>query len=199
MDRITPYHSFTGKQAGIYSQKDISLFIARISTGQRADGILRQLIQKVSLQTFNTNTRRGRGIYWTEQMTNTVYLDSLISPEYWIKKFKGTFGEINYYIQMIGSYFAFIAFCGLIIKIFQIVCRVVEINKLSDNSMNCGRVVCSSIFNVFIISGITNFIKKEFDRSRDMMLGEEATAPIYQFPNPRFNSENHRFNSENHM
>ena len=94
MDRITPYHSFTGKQGGLYSQKDISNFLAKIATGERAEGILQQLIKKITLQTYDTNSRNGRGKYWSETMRQTVYLDSLISPEYWIRKFKGTLGHL---------------------------------------------------------------------------------------------------------
>jgi len=107
--------------------------------------------------------RQQGNSYWGEGKTRIMYVDYLISPNYWKQQFLGTFGKIPYYMQIIGSYFAFFTLCGCVFKLITITIRFFEIKKLTDGSVNFCQVLFSAICNIYYISGLAHFLAKQVE------------------------------------
>jgi len=125
--RQTKYHAFDWKKTGVYNEDDIKRFIARISTGEHQAGLLKQMVHNIGMS-MEQHKQTGRS-YWGEGKSRVMYVDYLISPNYRKQQFLGTFGKIPYYMQVIGSYFAFFTLCGCAFKLVTITIRFFEIKS----------------------------------------------------------------------
>ncbi len=64
---------------------------------------------------------------------------------------------------MFGAWFAAIMFLKFLIDAVTAMIRACEINTLSRNSMNIGKVFLSAVFNVFYVTAIANVFRPQND------------------------------------
>ncbi len=155
-----PFHTFDSVQAGIYNQKDLETFWTRLQLGIREDGILKVLIQKLTYDRYSKR-RDGSPNFNSPNRNPNLYFDNFISPEYWENKFKGTFGVIAFYMEKLALLFSLFLFIKFMMEVVSVIMRAFEIQKLSNRTMHLGKVLFSSIFNVFYITAITNLFRED--------------------------------------
>ena len=91
-------------------------------------------------------------------MNKSFYIDSLISPNFWKKKFTSTFGILTFWLEKVGVYFALFMFISSLMGIISVVIRTYEMRRLTANSLSIGSVLFSGIFNVLHISSLSNYL-----------------------------------------
>ena len=76
-----------------------------------------------------------RDIYRTAGLNNRLYLDSILSPSFFLDHFQSTFGEIGYYVERAGILFACFMVIKFLIDVVIFILRAFEIQKLSKNTI----------------------------------------------------------------
>jgi hypothetical protein len=94
-------------------------------------------------------------------------MDGMLSPDFFKDAFIETFGQIDFWIQQCGSYFAFFLLLKFVIEIGCTICRAFEIKHLSKGGVHFGMAVFSAIFNIFYITAVTNMFKDELEDHYD--------------------------------
>ncbi len=88
----------------------------------------------------------------------------MLSPDYFKNQFIETFGTICYYLQQAGLHFAVVLLIKFIIDCVTVTIRTCEINKLSKNTTNVGKVFLSAVFNVFYVTALTNMFRAKTEQ-----------------------------------
>ena len=158
---ITPFHTFVGSQAGVFTYKQVTNFYTRLMLSQTEDGIMKKMITQMVQDKF---MRNGKLVYpdWGGQ-TQRIYIDGMISSNYFEDKFKATFGIIQFWVEKLGSAFAFVLFLKLVVEIISAFVRGFEIHKFTKRSTNIGKVIFSAVFNVFYLTAITKVFSEEME------------------------------------
>ena len=98
-----------------------------------------------------------------------IYLDSLLSPQFFSNSFKRTFGTITYYLEKIGMYFA----CFLCLKfVTDIVVAIVgafEPHTISNKTLGFWKIMLGATYNLFNLSLFTAVFSNEERRSAPIM------------------------------
>ena len=70
-----------------------------------------------------------------------IYLDSLLSPQFFSNSFKRTFGTITYYLEKIGMYFACFLCLKFIIDIVVAIVRAFELHTISNKTLGFWKIM----------------------------------------------------------
>ena len=80
------------------------------------------------------------------------FVDNMISPNFFENEFVQTFGTVGYWLKKCGFWFAIFLFIKLIIDIVVVVMRTLETHRITENSVNFGKVLLSATYNLFMVS-----------------------------------------------
>ena len=87
--------------------------------------------------------------------SRTIYLDSLISPDFFNNQFVETFGKIQYIIERCGIFFAAFLFIKLLIDIVLCLIRAMQVNKITDASIHFGKALFAATFDLVSVPILT--------------------------------------------
>ena len=105
--------------------------------------------------------------------SRTIYLDSLISPDFFNNQFVETFGKIQYIIERCRIFFAAFLFIKLLIDIVLCLIRAMQINKITNASIHFGKALFAATFDLMsapILTSIylaTNSENDNTDKNRE--------------------------------
>ena len=173
---ITPFETYSSTYAGLYSQKQINEFWENIVTHKKGEGILKILTSKLAPQSEDTSIQQSSSLYWKDaDVSGHIYVDKLISPEYFKNSFMTTFGTIAYYLTAAGSWFATFMFIRFIIGIVITVCRTYHLHSVTARSITWTRVILDGILNTMtaVVSG-----KEQYEDN------QPKKRPIFKSSNP---------------
>ena len=119
-------------------------------------------ISRTVLQNAHVDNSQ-RDIYRAAGLNNRLYLDSMLSPSFFLDHFKSTFGEIGYYIERAGILFACFMLIKFLIDVVIFILRAFEIQKLSKNTIGFRKTLLGASYNLFLFSIVTSIYQTPKD------------------------------------
>jgi hypothetical protein len=89
-----------------------------------------------------------------KSFSGPLYIDNMISPSFFYNEFTSHFGRISYYMTLAGTYFATLLLIKFILESLGKIYQGFEIRKLTSNTMGAGKLIASTLFNVFYITAM---------------------------------------------
>ena len=124
-------------------------------------------ISRTVLQNAHVDNSQ-RDIYRTAGLNNRLYLDSMLSPSFFLDHFKSTFEEIGYYIERAGILFACFMLIKFFIDVIIFILRAFEIQKLLKNTIGFWKTLLGASYNLFLLSIVTsNYQTPKDDENSD--------------------------------
>ena len=162
--QITGYSGSSYVEAGLHTQLEIDNFWKLIQSKRNENQKIKKITDKVygpdidNAGTYsNRRFRTGMGSF-----SGPIYIDRLISPEFFMTAFTAEFGKINYYLTIAGTYFAVILLIKFIAEMIGKIYQGFEIKRLTDNTMGAGKLIIASLFNVLYITAMDKqFVKRK--------------------------------------
>ena len=113
-------------------------------------------------------------------------MDHLLTPSFFIDKFKETFGLLGYYIQCLGNFFACFLLVKFLIDVVVIVLRGLEIRKVSGATFGFVRTMLGATYHLFVLSLQTPMYETDENknngnlRMQNITGNETLAAPMYE-------------------
>ena len=113
-------------------------------------------------------------------------MDHLLTPSFFVDKFKETFGLLRYYIQCLGNFFACFLLMRFLIDVVVIVLRGLEIRKVSGATFGFVRTMLGAIFHLFVLLLQTPMYETDENknngniRMQNVTGNETLAAPMYE-------------------
>ena len=137
------------QKAGMYTRGQLSEFWDTILMSSASKNALQKFTRKLIVP-LNTKSGNEKATFYAPR--TDFFVDNMISPSFFENAFKDTFGEIEYFLQQCGIWFATFLFIKLIIDIVVSIIRTFEIHKITGRSVNFGKIILSATYNVFMVS-----------------------------------------------
>ncbi len=196
---ITEYTVNSAVNAGMYSKALIAKFWQRVQSNINDAETLTQFtkqLTKAANDQQGSSYKPGLGYRGgtRKHFTLPVFMDNLISPNFLYDRFTTEFGTLAYYLERAAVWFAAFLLVKFILEILTGIVRGFEIATLTRNTMSFGRVVLSSIFQIFYITALTNLFKKpdSTDDSDDSDNGHSQSKSRRHFENQRHYQQTQR-------
>ena len=151
IQKIPDYDS---RRAGIYTVNQLKDFWRTILHKSASNSVFKKISRTV-LQNAHVDSSQ-RDIYRAAGLNNRLYLDSMLSPSFFLDHFKSTFGEIGYYIERAGILFACFMLIKFLIDVVIFILRAFEIQKLSKNTIGFWKTLLGASYNLFLLSIVTS-------------------------------------------
>ena len=143
-------------------QTNKKIFGEQFSTNLQSNSVLKKISRTVLKNAHIDNSQRD--IYRAAGLNNRLYLDSMLSPSFFLDHFKSTFGEIGYYIERAGILFACFMLIKFLIDVVIFILRAFEIQKLSKNkTLNFWKTLLGASYNLFLLSIVTSIYRTPKD------------------------------------
>lgn len=153
--QFSSFPSYESQRAGIYTPNQLQSYWDRILQNSATNSVLKKISQVV-LASREIDYSQSDIYSSAMGINNQVYLDSLLSPDFFIKQFKGTFGMIAYYLEKLGIYFACFLCIEFIIKLIVTILKAFEIHRISQNTVGFWKLLLGATYNLFILSIFTS-------------------------------------------
>ena len=92
-------------------------------------------------ENINFDDQKGYDFASSVNFNREVYLDSLLSPTFFVNQFIGTFGKIAYWVERCGAYFACFLLVKFLIDILVTILRALEIHRLSKQTTGFWKIL----------------------------------------------------------
>ena len=90
-----------------------------------------------------------------------IYLDSLLSPGFFMSSFIGTFGFVAFFLEKIGIYFACFLFHKFLLETIETIIKALEIIKFTNRTMSFWKIILGATYNLFVLSVFTSIFSNE--------------------------------------
>ena len=113
-------------------------------------------------------------------------MDHLLTPSFFVDKFKETFGLLGYYVQCLGNLFACFLLVKFLIDVVVIVLRGLEIRKVSGATFCFVRTMLGATFHLFVLSLQTPMYATDENknngniRMQNVTCNETLAAPMHE-------------------
>ena len=140
-------------------------FWSMISDHSEMKGVL----QKVSQTFLNARKHFYPDSSSQNGSTQNIYLDNLISPDFWKNEYTRVFGTIQYYLERCGIIFASFLFVKFILDSLVFVIKVLHIHKLTGRTLHFGKIMLAVSYNILFTSIVTSiFAQNENDQNIEL-------------------------------
>ena len=102
---------------------------------------IKGILQKVSKSFLNAQKFLFTDSYSPLGSSQTIYLDYLISPNFWKNEYTRIFGKVQYYLEKSGIVFASFLFVKFIIDCLVFIIKAMHIHKITGRSLHFGKVL----------------------------------------------------------
>ena len=153
---VTPVsrRAFGGaRDAGIYTRAKLTEFRDNILISAAS----RKALQKFSRELIVPSTAiHGPEQYSYYAPRTDIYVDNMISPNYFKNQFMDTFGSVAYVLDFCGIFFSCFLFIKFIVDLIVMILRQMEINRFTGASLGFGKTLLSASYNLFFTSILTS-------------------------------------------
>ena len=182
----TQFPTFDTRRAGMYTPKQMKNFRDKIIHASVCDTVLKKLTRTILTQGITVRISDPGNLERLLSLNDRLLMDHLLTPSFFIDKFKETFRLLGYYNQCLGNFFA----CSILVKFFidvvVIVLRGLEIRKVSGAAFGFVRTMLGATFHLFVLSlqipmydTDENKINRKI-RMQNVTGNETLAAPMYQ-------------------
>ena len=119
-------------------------------------------------------------------LDDRLLIGHLLTPSFFVDKFKETFGLLGYYIQCLGNFFACFPLVKFVIDVVVFVLRGLEIRKVSGAIFGFVRTKLGATFHLFVLSLQTPLYETDENknygnlRTQNVTVNETLAAPMYE-------------------
>ena len=110
----TQFPTFDTRRAGMYAPKQMKNFWDNMFHASASDTVLKKLTRTILTQGNTVRISDPGNLERLLSLHDRLLMDHLLTPSFFVDKFKETFGLLGYYIQCLGNFFA----CFLFGKVF---------------------------------------------------------------------------------
>ena len=157
---IREFPVYDSRRAGMYTPKQLKAFWDTIIHNTASTSILKKITRTV-LQNGHMDYANSHASTAAMGLNQKIYLDSLLSPGFFIKNFIGTFGFVAFFLEKIGIYFACFLFLKFLLEIVVTTVKALENNKLTNRTMSFWKIILVATCNLFVLSVFTSIFSNE--------------------------------------
>ena len=165
---ITPFSNYDTQRAGMYTPGQLKDFWDNVIHIAASKSVLKKITRSILTNGQDTRISESGSLGRVLSLEERLYLDSLLSPNFFAQKFRDTFGEASYIIQEMGNWFAVFLMIKFFLFIVIKVINTLEINQISAGTWNYAKVLLSGIFGIFHLSLVTSVYQQ--DQGNDQKL-----------------------------
>ena len=194
-EKITPMstQSLIGSQdAGMYTRNELRGFWDNILINAASSTALKKFSQKLII--YSTHPEGSDEFHYYTPRTE-LYVDKMISAEYFKDRFMDTFGPVAYVLEHCGIYFSVFLLFKLIIDVVVMVIRHSEISKLTGASLGFGKTLLSASYNIFLMSVLTSM----YDPRATTLAGVEEERKVFYHEEELHDMRNDTKKKEEHI
>ena len=169
----------------MYTPKQMKNFWDNIIRASASDTVLKKLTRTILKQGNTVRISDPGNLERLLSLDDRLLMDHLLTPSFFVDKFKETFGLLGYYIQCLGNFFA----CFLLVKFLidvVIVLRGLEIRKVSGATFGFVRTMLRATFHLFVLSLQTPMYETDENndngniRMQNFTGNETLAAPMHE-------------------
>ena len=127
LGHITP--TFDTRRAGMYTPNQMKNFWDNVIHNSASDTLLKKLTRTILTRGNSVRIYEPGNLERLLSLNDRLLLDHLLTPSFFVDKFKETFGELGYIIQCLGNFFACFLLVKFVIDVVVIVLRGLEIRS----------------------------------------------------------------------
>ena len=151
LGHIAQLPTFDTRRAGKSTPKQMEIFCDNIIPASAFDTVLKKLTRTILTQGNTVRISDPENFERLFSLDDRLLMDHLLTPSFFVDKFKDTFGLLGYYIQCLVNFIACFVLVKFVIDIVVIVLSGLEIRKIvwchfwfCQNSARCNiSLVCS--------------------------------------------------------
>ena len=184
LGHITQFPTFDTGQSGKYTPNLMKNFWNNINHSSASDSALKKLTRTILTE---SNTIRISDAGNTDRffsINDSLSVDHLLKPSFFVDKFRESFGELGFYIQCLGNFFA----CFLLAK--YIIFVVINLRRIATRKVSCAtfgfvRTMLGATFHLIILSLQTLVYETDDNknignlRMQNAKGNETLAAPMY--------------------
>ena len=136
----------------MYTIKQLKSFWDNIFHASASDTVLKKLTRTIFTQSNTVRISDPGNLERLLSLDDRLLMDNLLTPSFFVDKFKETFGLLGYYIQCLGNFFACFLLVKILIDVVVIVLRGLEIRKVSVATFGLVRTMLGAAFHLFVLS-----------------------------------------------
>ena len=186
LGHITQFPTFDTRRAGMYTPKQMKNFWDNIIHASASDTVLKKLTRTILTQGNTVRMSDPGNIECILSLDDRLLMDHLLTPSFFVDKFRETFGLLGYYIQCLGYFFACFLLVKFLIDVVVIVLRGLEIRKVSGATFGFVRIMLSATFHLFVLSLQTPMYETDENKKNGNIRMQNVTgnqtlaAPMYE-------------------
>ena len=152
LGHITQFPTFDTRSAGMYTPKQMKIFWDNIIHASASDTVLKKLTRTLLIQGNTVRISDPGNLERLLSLDDRLLMDHLLTPSFFVDKFKESSGLLGYYIQCLGNFFACFFLVKILIDVVVIVLRGLEIQKVSGAIFGFVRTTLGATFHLFVLS-----------------------------------------------
>ena len=186
LGHITQFPTFDTRRAGMYTPNQMKNFWDNVIHNSASDTLLKKLTRTILTRGNSVRISEPGNLERLLSLNDRLLLDHLLTPSFFVDKFKETFGELGYIIQCLGNFFACFLLVKFVIDVVVIVLRGLEIRKNSGATFGFVRTMLGATFNLFVLSLQTPMYENEENKrisngfSQNPAGNRPIAAPMYE-------------------
>ena len=186
LGHITQFLTFDTRRDGMYTAKQMKNFWDKIIHASASDTVLKKLTRTILTQGNTVQISDPGNLERLLSLDDRLLMDHLLTPSFFVDKFKETFGLLGSYIQCLGNFFACFFLVKLFIDFVVIALRGLEIRKVSGPLFGFVRTMLGATFQLFILSLQTPMYETDENKNNGKVRKQNATgketlaAPMYE-------------------
>ena len=186
LGHITQFPTFDTRRAGMYTPKQMKNFWDNIIHASASDTVLKKLTTTILTQGNTVQISDPGNLERLLSLDDRLLMDHLLTPSFFVDKFKETFGFLGYYIQCLGNFFGCFLLVKFLIDVVVFVLRGLEIRKVSGATFGFVRTMLGATFHLFVLSLQTPMYETDENknngniRMQNVTGNETLAAPMYE-------------------
>ena len=151
-----------------------------------SDTVLKKLTRTILTQGNTVRISNPGNLERLLSLDDRLWMDHLLTPSFFVDKFRESFGLLGYYVQCLGNFFACFLLLKFLIDVVVIVLRGLEIRKVSGATFGFVRTMLGATFQLFVLSLQTPMYETEENknsgkiRMQNVTGNETLAAPMYE-------------------
>ena len=145
LGHITQFPTFDTRRAGMYTPNQVKNFWDNVIHNSASDTLLKKLTRTILTRGNSVRISEPGNLERLLSLNDRLLLDHLLTPSFFVDKFKETFGELGYIIQCLGNFFACFFLVKFVIDVVVIVLRGLEIRKVSGATFGFVRTMLAQL------------------------------------------------------
>ena len=186
LDILLSFLTFDTRRAGMYTPNQMKNFWDNVIHNSASDTLLKKLPRTILTRGNSVRISEPGNLECFLSLNDRLLLDHLLTPSFFVDKFKETFGELGYIIQCLGNFFACFLLVKFVIDVVVIVLRGLENRKVSDATFGFVRTMLEATFHLFVLSLQTPMYENEENKRtpngppQNLAGNRPISAPIYE-------------------